>query len=114
MLQAGQAVERVVPGDALAIVADDYGVTSPLLLYFAHRKGWSFDVEDLHPQVIDGLKRQGRAVLREHRVVAASSRSVPRRPAYLRFYRQVGSSRRAQGHGRLRSSAGTLSEVHER
>jgi hypothetical protein len=59
MFEAGQAVERVVPADALVIVVDDYGVTSPLLLYFAHRKGWSFDAENLHPQVIEGLKRKG-------------------------------------------------------
>jgi hypothetical protein len=56
---AGHAVERVVPARSLLIVADDHGVTSPLLLYFAHRKGWSFDVENLYPQVIDGLRRQG-------------------------------------------------------
>ena len=59
LLESGRAVERVVPGDALMIVVDDYGVTSPLLLFFAHRKGWSFDPEDLYPQVIDGLRRKG-------------------------------------------------------
>ena len=56
---AGRAVERAVPSRSLLIVADDHGVTSPLLLYFAHRKGWSFDPENLYPQVIDGLRRQG-------------------------------------------------------
>jgi len=59
VLLAGAAVQRVVPEDALVVVVDDYGVTSPMLLYFAHRKGWSFGVENLRPQVIDGLKRQG-------------------------------------------------------
>jgi 4-amino-4-deoxy-L-arabinose transferase-like glycosyltransferase len=58
-LQAGQAVSRVVPADALAVVVDDYGITSPMLLYFAHRKGWSFGPDDLYPQVLDGLKRAG-------------------------------------------------------
>jgi len=88
VLQAGQAVERVVPGDALAIVADDYGVTSPLLLYFAHRKGWSFDVEDLHPQVIEGLKRRGARFF----VSTVWSRLEQERPetaGYLRLYRKV-------------------------
>jgi hypothetical protein len=59
MFLAGRAVERAVPTQSLLIVADDHGVTSPLLLYFAHRKGWSFDPENLYPQVIDGLRRQG-------------------------------------------------------
>lgn len=59
MLEAGTAVAQAVPGDALLVVVDDYGVTSPLLLYFAHRKGWSFDPEDLRPQVVDGLRRRG-------------------------------------------------------
>ena len=86
-LQAGQAVARVVPDDALAIVVDDYGATSPLLLYFAHRKGWSFDPEDVHPQVIEGLKRKGARFF----VSTVWSRIEQERPetaAYLRLYRQ--------------------------
>ena len=41
------------------LVVDDYGVTSPMLLYYGHRKGWSFGVEDLSPQLIENLKRHG-------------------------------------------------------
>jgi 4-amino-4-deoxy-L-arabinose transferase-like glycosyltransferase len=59
ILQAGSAAQPVVPHDALVVVADDYGVTSPLLLYYMHRKGWSFDVDNLRPEVIEGLKRKG-------------------------------------------------------
>jgi 4-amino-4-deoxy-L-arabinose transferase-like glycosyltransferase len=58
-LAAGRAIERMIPADALTITVDRYGVTSPFLLYFSHRKGWSLGVEDLHPQVVEGLKRQG-------------------------------------------------------
>jgi hypothetical protein len=32
---------------------------SPILLYFTHLKGWSFDVGDLTPQVVDNLRRLG-------------------------------------------------------
>jgi hypothetical protein len=70
------------------VVIDDYGATSPLLLYFAHRKGWSFDVEDVFPQVIDGLKRQGA----KYFVTTAWSRVERERPdtaTYLRQHRQV-------------------------
>jgi hypothetical protein len=89
VLQAGQAVEGVVPRNALTIVADDYGVTSPLLLYFAHRKGWSFDVEDLQPPVIDGLKRRG-ARFFASTVWSRIERERPDTAAYLRLYPRVG------------------------
>ncbi len=59
MLQAGEATGRAVPADALTVVVDDYGITSPMLLYFAHRKGWSFGSDDLYPQVLDGLRHRG-------------------------------------------------------
>jgi len=88
VLQAGQAVERVVPGDALMIVADDYGSTSPLLLYFAHRKGWSFDVENLYPQVIEGLKRKG-ARFFVSTVWSRIERERPDTAAYLQLYRRL-------------------------
>jgi hypothetical protein len=88
VVQAGQAVAEVVPEDALLIVADDYGSTSPLLLYFAHRKGWSFDVENLFPQMIDGLKQKGARYF----VSTVWSRVQHERPdaaAYLQFFRKV-------------------------
>jgi len=57
--QAGDALRAAVPEDALVIVVDDYGINSPMLLYFAHRKGWSFDAVNLSDHVIDGLARRG-------------------------------------------------------
>jgi 4-amino-4-deoxy-L-arabinose transferase-like glycosyltransferase len=88
VLEAGQAVERVVPADDLMVVVDDYGVTSPLLLYFAHRKGWSFDVEDVYPQVIDGLKRRG-ARFFVSTVWSRIERERPETATYLRVYQSV-------------------------
>lgn len=88
MLQAGHAVERVVPADALTIVVDDYGVTSPMLLYFAHRKGWSFGPENLYPQVIDGLKRKG-ARFFATTVWSALERDRPDTAVYLKLYPRV-------------------------
>jgi 4-amino-4-deoxy-L-arabinose transferase-like glycosyltransferase len=88
VLLAGAAVERVVPPDALVVVADDYGVTSPLLLHFAHRKGWSFDVDNLQPAVIDGLRRFGARYF----VTTVWSRIEQERPdaaAYLQYFRRV-------------------------
>jgi 4-amino-4-deoxy-L-arabinose transferase-like glycosyltransferase len=86
--QAGEAVARAVPDDALAVVVDDYGATSPLLLYFAHRKGWSFDVEDVHPQVVEGLKRRG-ARFFVTTVWSRIEKESPETAAYLRLHRKV-------------------------
>jgi 4-amino-4-deoxy-L-arabinose transferase-like glycosyltransferase len=60
MQQAGTAIDRSLGGsDALLIVVDEYGVTSPVLLYFAHRRGWSFGPRDLTPATIEWLRRRG-------------------------------------------------------
>lgn len=59
MLQAGEALDRAFPDNDLAVVVDDYGIMSPILLYFAHLKGWSFDPPDVTPQVVDNLRRLG-------------------------------------------------------
>jgi 4-amino-4-deoxy-L-arabinose transferase-like glycosyltransferase len=59
MLQAGQAIDAVTSDNDLAVVVDDYGIMSPILLYFAHLKGWSFDPGDISPEVIDNLRRLG-------------------------------------------------------
>jgi hypothetical protein len=88
VLDAGQAVERVVPGDALSVVVDDYGATSPLLLYYAHRKGWSFDVDNLSPKMIDGLRRQG-ARFFVTTVWSRIEREKPDAATYLRYVRRV-------------------------
>jgi hypothetical protein len=59
MLQAGQAIDAVTADNDLAVVVDDYGIMSPILLYFAHLKGWSFDPGDISPEVVDNLRRLG-------------------------------------------------------
>lgn len=60
MQRAGEAVDQAIPDpDALLIVIDDYGVTSPVLLYLADRRGWSFGPNDLTPERVDWLRRRG-------------------------------------------------------
>jgi hypothetical protein len=44
---------------ALLVVVDDYGVTSPVLLYLANRRGWSFGPRDLAPSTLEWLRRFG-------------------------------------------------------
>jgi 4-amino-4-deoxy-L-arabinose transferase-like glycosyltransferase len=59
MLQAGRVIDAATADNDLAVVVDDYGIMSPILLYFAHLKGWSFDPGDVSPDVIDNLRRLG-------------------------------------------------------
>jgi hypothetical protein len=59
MLQAGRAIDVIADDNDLAIVVDDYGIMSPILLYFAHLKGWSFEPADVSPGVIDNLRGLG-------------------------------------------------------
>ena len=59
MLQSGRAIDAATADNDLAVVVDSYGIMSPILLYFAHLKGWSFDPGDVTPQVIDNLRGLG-------------------------------------------------------
>jgi len=59
MRQAGRVIDVITDDNDLAIVVDDYGIMSPVLLYFAHLKGWSFEARDVSPVVIDNLRGLG-------------------------------------------------------
>ena len=59
MRQVGRAIDVITDDNDLAIVVDDYGIMSPILLYFSHLKGWSFEPTDVSPAVIDNLRGLG-------------------------------------------------------
>ena len=59
MRQAGRIIDVITDDNTVAIVVDDYGIMSPILLYFAHLKGWSFEPTDVSPAVIENLRRLG-------------------------------------------------------
>jgi 4-amino-4-deoxy-L-arabinose transferase-like glycosyltransferase len=89
MQQAGTAVDRSLGAtDAMLIVVDEYGVTSPILLYLARRRGWSFGPRDLTPATIDWLRRRGAGyfVTTEWHDV---SRENPDLAAYVERFRRV-------------------------
>ena len=60
LIDAGEAIDRVTPKDALVVTIeyDRYGSNSPMLLYFAHRKGWSFDATSISPGVVTYLRER--------------------------------------------------------
>ena len=59
MREVGTAIDAATRDNDLAIVVDDYGIMSPMLLYFSHLKGWSFDPVDLTPEIVENLRRLG-------------------------------------------------------
>ena len=59
MRHIGAAVQAVTQPNDLTIVVDDYGIQSPILLYFARLKGWSFDPGDVSPGMIGSLQGLG-------------------------------------------------------
>jgi 4-amino-4-deoxy-L-arabinose transferase-like glycosyltransferase len=60
MISAGAAVANRVPASDTIVVLEypQYGANSPILLYRAHRKGWSFDLSSISPHVVQRLQRQ--------------------------------------------------------
>ena len=58
-IEAGRAIRGVVDPSALVVTVEyeEYGNNSPILLYWAHRRGWSFDRGSITPQVIDLLRK---------------------------------------------------------
>ncbi|MEZ5420703.1 MAG: glycosyltransferase family 39 protein, partial [Vicinamibacterales bacterium] len=60
LVNAGAQIDRETPSSALLVTVeyDRYGSNSPMLLYYAHRKGWSFDAVSITPLVVDYLRQR--------------------------------------------------------
>jgi hypothetical protein len=58
LIDAGKAIEAATPKGSLLVVVeyDRAGTNSPLLLYYAHRRGWSFDATAIRSFTIDYLR----------------------------------------------------------
>lgn len=57
-VRLGRSMERLIGNDEL-VITNQYeinGNNSPILLYHARRRGWSFDVRSLTPQLIERLR----------------------------------------------------------
>jgi hypothetical protein len=54
----GRAIEQAVAPDALVVAVEyeKFGNNSPILLYWAHRRGWSFDFDSITPHVVERLR----------------------------------------------------------
>jgi len=58
-IAAGASIQRVVDPAALLVTVEyeEYGNNSAILLYWAHRRGWSFDKTSITPEVIELLRK---------------------------------------------------------
>jgi 4-amino-4-deoxy-L-arabinose transferase-like glycosyltransferase len=54
--RAGQEIDAATDDNSLMVVVDDYGVNSPMLLYFAHARGWSLDPDTASAEVVSNLQ----------------------------------------------------------
>jgi 4-amino-4-deoxy-L-arabinose transferase-like glycosyltransferase len=54
----GSYLQSIMPPDALMITVDynRAGANSPMLVYYARRQGWSFDITTVSPKVIEHLR----------------------------------------------------------
>ena len=90
-IEAGRAIQQVVvPSDLLVTVEyEEYGNNSAILLYWAHRRGWSFDLKSITPQVIDLLRKDFGARYFTTTVWRSLSAGRPDVVDYLKTRRQV-------------------------
>ncbi|MCA1586622.1 MAG: hypothetical protein LC791_18240, partial [Acidobacteria bacterium] len=58
LIDAGRALEAATPPGALLVTVEyeRFGTNSPMLLYYAHRRGWSFDATSIRPITIEYLR----------------------------------------------------------
>jgi hypothetical protein len=90
-IDAGRAIKHAVDPTALIVTVeyDEYGNNSPILLYWAHRRGWSFDKAAITPQVIELLRKDFGARYFATTIWPSMSGAHPDVADYLRAHRQV-------------------------
>ena len=90
-ISAGRALAAHVPEEDL-IVTVEYersGGNSPILLFWAHRKGWSFDVESITPHVVQMLRRQDGAHYFATTIWSSIEEKNPVLAEYLRVQERI-------------------------
>ncbi len=90
-IEAGRAIDRAVEPSALLVTVEyeEYGNNSPILLYWSHRRGWSFDKGSITPQVVEMLRRDFGARYFVTTIWPSLSAAHPELIRYLRTKAQV-------------------------
>jgi hypothetical protein len=74
--------------NSVAVVVDDYGIMSPIFLYFSHLKGWSFEPSDVSPTVVGNLRQLGARYFVTTRWTEFKT-ARPETASYLELYQDV-------------------------
>jgi hypothetical protein len=90
-IEAGRSIQAVTDPSALIVTVEyeQYSNNSPIQLYWAHRRGWSFDPKSITPQVLELLKKQFGARYFVTTIWRHLSTARPDVAAYLQSRRQV-------------------------
>jgi len=90
-IEAGRSIQAVVDPAALLVTVEyeEYSNNSPILLYWAHRRGWSFDPKSITPQVLELLKQDRGARYFVTTIWRRLSASRPDVAQYLQNRQQV-------------------------
>jgi hypothetical protein len=88
VLRAGDAIRGAAGDGAIMVVVDDYGVNSPMLLYFARATGWSFDSHTISASAVRTLEARGARYFASTRW-SNVRRAQPELLAYLETRREV-------------------------
>ncbi len=87
----GRAIEQAVAPEALVVAVESqkFGNNSPILLYWAHRRGWSFDFESITPHVVERLRTRFGAQYFATTMWSELAATHPVLADYLRTRKQV-------------------------
>jgi hypothetical protein len=90
-IEAGRSIQGVVDPAALLVTVEyeEYSNNSPILLYWSHRRGWSFDPKSITPQVLELLKKDLGARYFVTTIWRSLSASRPDVAQYLQNWQQV-------------------------
>jgi 4-amino-4-deoxy-L-arabinose transferase-like glycosyltransferase len=90
-IRSGRAIERAVEPGALVVTVEygKFGSNSPILLYWAHRRGWSFDFGAITPFVVERLRTGFGAAYFATTVWPELAKTHPALADYLRTRRQI-------------------------
>jgi 4-amino-4-deoxy-L-arabinose transferase-like glycosyltransferase len=98
-VRVGHALRDLVPRDDFLITVEfsEYGNNSPIVLYHAQRRGWSFDVRTISPEVMEVLRKRHGAKYFVTTVWPQLARQQPELARYLEGKRRIDLGRAMPG-----------------
>lgn len=90
-IRAGHALSRMVDPNGLVVTVEyeRFGNNSPILLYWMHRRGWSFDLAAMTPHVLQLMQEEYGARYFASTIWPSVEKAHPVVAAYLRTRKEV-------------------------